>query len=72
LIEMKQRGAGYEKMAVSFGGTDFAAVAVALGGHGATVTDRESLRREAREALGRDRFTVIAARIGQQAYDGRF
>ena len=71
LIELKQRGSQLPNVAVEFGATDFAAVAKALGGEGVRVRDRESLDREIEAALSRDRFTIIAAEIGRQAYDGR-
>ncbi|HSF64222.1 MAG TPA: thiamine pyrophosphate-binding protein [Paracoccaceae bacterium] len=76
LIELKQRGTQRPNLGVDFGGpgrsTDFAALARAFGGHGVEVTDSDTLAREAQAALGRDRFTLIAARIPQRAYDGAF
>jgi hypothetical protein len=36
------------------------------------VSDRDALAREARKALSRDRFTLIAAQIPRRAYDGAF
>ncbi|MCU0909975.1 MAG: thiamine pyrophosphate-binding protein [Rhodobacteraceae bacterium] len=76
LIELKQRGTQRPNLGVDFGGpgrgTDFAGLARAFGGHGVEVTDAVSLAREARAALGRDRFTLIAARIPRRAYDGAF
>ncbi len=71
LIELKQRGSGYNNLGVDFDGTDFAAVATALGGVGVTVTDEASLERELLASLGRDTFTVLACPIGRKAYDGR-
>jgi thiamine pyrophosphate-dependent acetolactate synthase large subunit-like protein len=63
--------AGLESRA-RFGGTDFAAVAMAFGGHGVTVTSRAALEAEARAAFARhDRFTLIAVRIAPDAYEGR-
>ncbi len=74
LIEMKQRGSQRPNLGVDFGGpgqrTDFAALARAFGGHGVTVTEAASLASEARAALSRDRFTLIAAEIPRRAYDG--
>jgi acetolactate synthase I/II/III large subunit len=76
LIEMKQRGSQRPNLGVDFGGpgkgTDFAALARALGGHGVDVFDRESLAREAGAALARDGFTLVAAHIPRRAYDGAF
>jgi acetolactate synthase I/II/III large subunit len=72
LIEMKQRSMRLPRAGVDFGGTDFAAVARALGGHGATVRDRDALAKEAGAAFIRKGFTLIAADIGDRAYDGAF
>lgn len=76
LIEMKQRGSQRPNLGVDFGGggqgTNFAALARAFGGHGVEVTDTKTLAQEATDALTRDRFTLIAARIPQRAYDGAF
>jgi acetolactate synthase I/II/III large subunit len=76
LIEMKQRSSQRPNLGVDFGGpgrsTDFAALARAFGGHGIEVSDEESLAEAARAALQNDRFTLIAARVPQRAYDGAF
>lgn len=74
LIEMKQRASQRPNLGVDFGapGTDFAALARAFGGHGVAVSDSDALAREARTALARDRFTLIAAEIPRRAYDGAF
>jgi acetolactate synthase I/II/III large subunit len=74
LIEMKQRASQRPNLGVDFGtpGTDFAALARAFGGHGVAVTDCSALAREARAALDRDCFTLIAAEIPRRAYDGAF
>ncbi len=72
LIDLKQRASGRKRVGVTFGATDFAAVANAFGGHGATVSTRAELEREITAALARqDRFSLIAARISDRAYDGR-
>jgi acetolactate synthase-1/2/3 large subunit len=71
LIELKQRGAQMPNLAVDFGATDFPAVARALGGNGAWVHDRTSLRTELDRAFAGDGFTLICAVIGRGAYDGR-
>ncbi|WP_295077478.1 thiamine pyrophosphate-binding protein [Tabrizicola sp.] len=74
LIELKQRGTQRPNLGVDFGGpgqgTDFPALARAFGGHGVEVTDPETLAREATDAMSRDSFTLIAARIPRRAYDG--
>jgi acetolactate synthase-1/2/3 large subunit len=74
LIELKQRGTQRPNLGVDFGGpgrgTDFAALARAFGGYGVEVTDPDSLEHEATNALMRNRFTLIAARIPRRAYDG--
>lgn len=72
LIALKQRSAGYPGLAVDFGGTDFAAVARAMGGHGAEVRDADTLAGELRAALGRRCFSLIACRIDGDDYDGAF
>lgn len=72
LIELKQRGSQMANLAVDFGGTNFPAVAEALGGYGAWCDDRASVKKHVSAALDRDSFTLIAARIGRKAYDGRF
>jgi acetolactate synthase-1/2/3 large subunit len=72
LIELKQRKAGLENLGVDFGATDFPAVARALGGTGVTVRDRTALAEALRAGLAAEGFTLIAAEIGRQAYDGRF
>ena len=72
LIELKQRAMQKKQVGVRFGGTDFTAVATALGGHGAEVFDTADLEREFKDALRRrDRFTLIAARIADNAYEGK-
>jgi acetolactate synthase I/II/III large subunit len=70
LIEMKQRATQRPPSAVEFGGTDFPAVARAMGGYGVWIDDAATLMREARAASRRDTFTILACRIGKRAYDG--
>ncbi len=72
LIELKQRRSGLDNLGVDFEGTDFVAVAEALGGHGAECTERSHLQAEIEAALTRDGFTLLACPIGRRAYDGRF
>jgi acetolactate synthase I/II/III large subunit len=72
LIELKQRGSQRKNLGVDFGGTDFPAMARAFGGHGVWVDDEQSLANEARQAMTRKQFTLIAARISKRAYDGAF
>jgi acetolactate synthase-1/2/3 large subunit len=76
LIEMKQRATQRPNLGVDFAGsgrgTDFAALARALGGHGVAVTDAGTLATEVQAALERPCFTLIAARIPRRAYDGAF
>ena len=71
LIELKQRSSRMTNLGVEFPGTDFTAVAEAMGGHGATCRDRESLNTAITAAFERDTFTLISAIIGKNAYDGR-
>ena len=76
LIEMKQRGTQRPNLGVDFGGpgrsTDFVTLAQAFGGYGVDVTDADALAQEAALALGRNSFTLIAARIARRSYDGAF
>ncbi len=71
LIEKKQRSSQRPNLGVDFDGSDFPAVAAALGGHGVWIADAETLKTEAYAALERDTFTVLACRIGRRAYDGK-
>ena len=71
LIELKQRGLQMPNVGVDFAGTDFTAVAKAMGGHGCVVPDRASLNAAITESFERDTFTLISAPIGRRAYDGR-
>ena len=73
LIALKQRQLGLARAGVDIGETDFAAVARAMGGHGATIDDRETLAREAEAAFRRrDGFTLLACRIDAARYEGAF
>lgn len=72
LIEMKQRAGQRPTLGVEFGGTDFPALARAFGGHGVWVDDETGLAQAAKDALLREHFTLIAARISKRAYDGAF
>jgi len=71
LIELKQRGSQMANLAVDFDGSDFPAIAKALGGYGSWCDTRQDVQREVSAALDRDSFTLIAARIGRKAYEGR-
>jgi acetolactate synthase-1/2/3 large subunit len=71
LIELKQRQRQMANRGVDFARHDFAAMGRAFGGHGARVTSRAELRAALQEALAADRFTVIAAEIEREGYDGR-
>ncbi|WP_349359226.1 thiamine pyrophosphate-binding protein [Stappia sp.] len=72
LIELKQRAGQRANVGVDFAGTDFAGLARLFGGHGVWVEDADTLAREAKAALARDTFTLLACRIGRRAYDGKF
>ncbi|MGL5447346.1 MAG: thiamine pyrophosphate-binding protein [Rhabdaerophilum sp.] len=72
LIDLKQRASGRPQSGVSFGATDFAAVAKAYGGEGVQVSNRSELENATHAAfMRRDRFTLIAAKIAPDAYEGR-
>ncbi|MCU4181765.1 thiamine pyrophosphate-binding protein [Bosea sp. BH3] len=72
LIAFKQKQMGLKRAGVDFGATDFAEVARAMGGHGATIGDRDTLRREAQAAFRRDGFSLLACRIDAAGYEGAF
>ncbi len=72
LIELKQRRDQLPNLGVDFGRTDFPAVARALGGHGASVRDAETLQAELAAAQERPGFTIIACEINRKSYDGTF
>lgn len=72
LIALKQRQLGLARAGVDIGESDFAAVARAMGGHGATIADRDMLAREAEAAFRRSGFTVLACRIDAYSYEGAF
>ncbi|MEM7320280.1 MAG: thiamine pyrophosphate-binding protein, partial [Pseudomonadota bacterium] len=71
LIELKQRGRQMPNHGVDFGHHDFAAIGRAFGGNGHTVRNRVELRSALEQAMAADRFTVIAAEIERESYDGR-
>ncbi len=71
LIEKKQRERQLPGLGVDFGAVDLAAAARALGGDGVEVGDRMALQAALENALGAERFTVIACSIDRRAYDGR-
>lgn len=72
LIALKQRQLGLARAGVDIDETDFAAVARAIGGHGATIDDRGTLAREAEAAFQRSGFTLLACRINTASYEGAF
>ena len=72
LIEMKQRSGQRANLGVDFGGTDFPALALAFGGHGAWIDDEKTLATEIAAARHRTGFSLLAARIGKRSYDGAF
>ncbi|WP_371687478.1 thiamine pyrophosphate-binding protein [Thalassococcus sp. S3] len=71
LIELKQRQRQMTNRGVDFGRHDFAAMGRAFGGHGVSVRSRAALRAALEDALTADRFTLIAAEIDREGYDGR-
>ncbi|MTI00326.1 thiamine pyrophosphate-binding protein [Roseibium sp. RKSG952] len=72
LIELKQRKSQRPNVGVDFGETDFPAVARAYGGHGVWIDNTADLETEALAALKRDGFTLLACRISNRSYDGKF
>ncbi len=71
LIELKQRQRQMANRGVDFGRHDFAAMGQAFGGNGVTVSNRAELSAALTAAQEADTFTVIAAVIDRQGYDGR-
>lgn len=71
LIDLKQRQMGLASRGVDFAHHDIAAIGRAFGGAGHTVTSRAELAAALEAAMAEERFTVIAAVIERQAYDGR-
>lgn len=72
LIALKQRQMGLARRGVDFHASDFSAIARAMGGHGADISSRHDLAREARAALARPGFTLLACHIDAAAYSGAF
>ncbi len=70
LIEKKQRERQLPNAGVDFGEHDYAAIGRAFGGNGMTVRSREELRAALTDAQSSDSFSVIAAVIDKEAYDG--
>ena len=71
LIEYKQRTRGFTSHGVTFGATDFPAIAKAMKGYTTTVSHSSDLAKAIQTALNhRDRFTLITCPIDQRAYDG--
>ncbi len=72
LIDLKQRASGRAENGVRFGASDFAAIATAFGGVGVSVSDKSALEAAFTAALARrSSFSLIAARIAPDAYEGR-
>jgi len=72
LIGRKQAAMQLPDCGVTFGRTDFVALAQAYGGHGETIRDSVSLTKALNEAAGRDCFTILACEIDKQDYQGAF
>ncbi|MEM1400343.1 MAG: thiamine pyrophosphate-dependent enzyme, partial [Pseudomonadota bacterium] len=71
LIELKQRRSNLPTVGVTFGATDFPAVANAMGGTGLWARTAGDVEEAVRGSLTRDGFTLIACPIPDRAYDGR-
>ncbi len=72
LIDIKQRQRQLQNVGVDFGHTNFAAIAAAMGGNGISVSSSAELESALKDALDADTFTVIAAEIDRESYDGTF
>jgi acetolactate synthase-1/2/3 large subunit len=71
LIELKQRQRQMTNHGVDFAWHDFAAMGRAFGGQGVSVRNRADLSAALIDAMAADTFTVIAAEIDREGYDGR-
>ena len=71
LIDLKQRQRQLPNAGVDFGRHDYAAIGRAFGGAGHQVHNRDELRAALTAAQQADTFTVIAAEIDREEYDGR-
>ena len=72
LIELKQRGMGYENVAVdSVGNTDFVKIAEGFEIDASWVDDAESFKTALKTALENPKSTLLACRIGRKSYDGK-
>ena len=67
LIDLKQNRMQYPQRGVTFGETDWIALAQAMGGHGVAVESRAATQAAVEAALAAERFTLIAARIDPAA-----
>ncbi|HHS94928.1 MAG TPA: thiamine pyrophosphate-binding protein, partial [Rhodobacterales bacterium] len=72
LIGRKQRAMQLAELGVTFGATDFPALARAYGGHGEVVDSREGMQRALAAGLDRDGFTVLACKVDKELYTGAF
>lgn len=70
LIALKQRQLKLAAVGCESGGTDFAAIGRAMGGHGVRVETPDALGPAVTAALAADRFTVIHCPIPRGSYDG--
>ncbi len=72
LIGRKQRAMQLGELGVTFGATDFPALAHAYGGHGEAVQSVADLKRALAQGLQRETFTLLACRIDRELYTGAF
>ncbi len=72
LIGRKQKAMQLGQAGVTFGATDFPALARAYGGHGETIRDRAEFKRALSAAARRGAFTLLACKIDSAGYDGAF
>ena len=68
LIDLKQNRMQYPQRGVTFGETDWVALAAAMGGHGVIVESRDATAAAVAAATAAEHFTLIAARIDPAAY----
>ncbi len=72
LIGRKQKAMQLDEIGVTFGSTDFPALARAYGGFGETIRSSDDLKCALREAEKRSAFTILACEIDNEGYVGAF
>ncbi len=72
LIGRKQKAMQLAEIGVTFGRTDFCALARAYGGFGVTIQNVTDLQKALKEAEARETFTILVCKIDKEDYAGAF